>query len=122
LKAIEYYEKYEKCFFPAPKKYDEVMEASKNLIHDLNKEAFEHCEKNNFTRDSEVLAVLLDQNGKWNAIDTLFKIINGVSPLLSDGFIKFWEHKIPELKRQDAYDQPRSGLGTLKGDKTNEFH
>lgn len=47
---------------------------------------------------SAMFAVIKEQNDKWNALCNLYVKFYGTSPLNRDGFRKYMEYAIPQLK------------------------
>jgi len=93
MKAIEYYEKYKDRMFG-----EEPLETVvKDLLFEFNDETIE-IGNSRHVGDGAVLAVLKEQNQKWNAIDNLFEKKHHSSPLMHNGYIKWWEEALPAVK------------------------
>lgn len=91
MKAQDYYDKFVgKIFLDATS----VM----TLLTEFNQEAKDICLKRKTQRNESVVAVLREQNLKWNALRKIFaKNHDGKSPILEDGFKRFWLGKMPQF-------------------------
>lgn len=93
MKAKEYAEKYEeKITGPEYKK------ATYDLFIEMSKEVETICIARHVKSNCAFAAVVKEMNDKWNAIGRLFWQKYRTDILMKDGFIKFWDHEIPELK------------------------
>lgn len=93
MKAKEYYDKYSATILTNP-------QTIPNLLMAFNTDTREICEKRHAVQNTAVVAVLREQNGKWNALVRLFQKanVNGKSPIKENGFKIFWLKRMPELK------------------------
>lgn len=92
MKAIEYVEKYksELC----SKDSTVVFDAAKKILSELSEEAGNLIKIRHAHRDSSILAIMKEQNIKWNCIAKHIE----VPSLAKDGFKNVWLTKMPELK------------------------
>lgn len=68
------------------------------ILEEFNDEAKEICLGRGLTANNLVTAVLKDQNVKWNDLGHIFEEKRGgKSPILQDGFKRFWLRKMPGL-------------------------
>lgn len=92
-KAREYYD----FIMSYPQTVEGLTEAIGIVVDGLNTEAKELIEKRHAVRDSAVIAILREQNNKWNAISALFEKNHGYSPMKRNSFLQHWGKLIPEL-------------------------
>jgi hypothetical protein len=91
MKATEYYDKFIGSIF---------LDATDvvKLLTEFNLEAKGICIKRKTQKNEAVIAVLREQNGKWNALRRIFMAKNnGVSPILEDGFKRYWLKQMPQF-------------------------
>ena len=99
MKAKQYYERF--AYRLLNKNTPETnVAAVLILLEDFDKETIELFKIRNCVRNSASLAILKEQNQKWNAIVSLFEHRNGQSPLRRNGYGELWEKKLPYLKGQ----------------------
>ena len=92
MKAAEYYDKFVGSIFLDA---TDVM----RLLSEFNVEAKEICIKRKTQKNESVIAVLKEQNGKWNALRRIFMSKNdGKSPILEDGFKRYWLKQMPQFE------------------------
>ena len=92
VKAVEYYDRFVGSIFLDG---TDVM----RLLNEFNLEAKDICIKRKTQKTESVVAVLKEQNGKWNALHRIFMAKNGgKSPILEDGFKRYWLHKVPHFE------------------------
>lgn len=99
MKAVEYWNKYEKRFFPAANftmliTMEKADAAIKDLLVEFSKETIKICETRHATRDEAAKAVVREQNLKWNALCRVFEKRSPVCPIKHNGFLKFWKERI----------------------------
>lgn len=91
MTAREYYERFQPTIFQQP---TEVM----RLLTEFNNESKEICLKRKTNDNDSVVTVFIEQNNKWNDLVLVFqRHNNGKSPILVDGFKRFWFRKLPHL-------------------------
>ena len=92
MKAKECIEKYRSGL----KSYDfeEIEKAINDLIIEMSQEATKIMAQRGAVRVSAIVAVMKEQNDKWNAIVKEFPEI-----LQRDGFKRLWLHRMPELQK-----------------------
>lgn len=98
MKAKEYYEKYNHLIpvLPDVAKLEEVL---LSIFHDFEKEQTEIIAKRHAQRDDAAVAIIREQNQKWNALVRIFEENHeGRSPIKRDGFKHVWERRVPALK------------------------
>jgi hypothetical protein len=98
MKASEYYEKYRPLFFDPDIAFEKANFFLKQLMMEFSKETCAILIKRHASRDEAFHAVLREQNQKWNALVRIFETMCLASPIMIDGFKKFWENELPELK------------------------
>ena len=92
MKAKEYIEKYRSGLKSYD--FDEIEKAINDLVGEMSQEATQIMTQRGAVRESAIVAVMKEQNDKWNAIVKEFPEI-----LLRDGFKCLWLLRIPELKK-----------------------
>lgn len=92
MKAKEYIEKYrsglESCDIAV------VDKAINDLAIEMSQEAVQLMAARGVRRESAIVAVMKEQNDKWNAIVKEFPDL-----LQRDGFKRLWLHRMPELQK-----------------------
>lgn len=70
------------------------------MFLDLSEELIFLCREKKATNAESQVALIKEINQKWNRIGTLMKTKTGSSSdiLLKDGFLKYYETKIPKIK------------------------
>lgn len=96
MKAIEYFDKYDRFFTDKTVSEENTRKALSGLLSEMSDEALKLIETRHAKVDIGVAAVLKEKNQQWNAIVHMFEKKYGVSPLKRDGFKIFWIHQIPE--------------------------
>lgn len=91
MKAKEYIEKYKTAFESGDN--ETITKAGNDLMFEFSKEAENIMKSRGVKRDSAALAVLKEQNTKWNAVA---KVFYGI--LKHDGFKLFWMDRMPVLE------------------------
>ena len=97
MKAIELYEKYKDQLDPKSSLATR-QEAVKNILLDLSTEVSKICEERKVQRISAVIAVIREQNQKWNALCNILLKLYGTELLIRNGFKNFWLNQMPELQ------------------------
>lgn len=85
MKAIEYFEKYKSTT-------DDL--SMYKMLGDFSAEANDIVVNRHCQTDEAFVAVLKEQNQKWNAVVNLFEKNCGVSPIIRNGFLKYWNSKL----------------------------
>ena len=96
-KAREYLAKYGDLIFHEAK--EEKYDAAKEMFKEFASETRQICEMRHAKLDRAVVAVILEQNRKWNAVARLFAEKYGVDILKQDGVISYFRKGIPEIER-----------------------
>ena len=96
MKAKEYFEKYEDLLIHATND-QAYKDSSFNVFMDFSKESTDVIESRKAKKNTAVIAVMKEQNDKWNSLCRLFEKKYGFSPLIKDGFKTFWNRKIPGI-------------------------
>lgn len=94
MKAVDYFNKYESRMI---KNDDDGLKAIGELLYEMVMEAKTLIDARNVKTTSGSVAVLKELNNKWNAICNLFEKKYGVSPIIRDGYQKYWLKEMPEL-------------------------
>lgn len=97
MKAKEYFKNYGPLIILT--QGEESDKHLKGLLLDMNTETLEVLKARGVKKNEAAVAVLKEQNDKWNAIGRLFKKTYGYNPLAEDGFKDFWINRQPELAR-----------------------
>ena len=92
MKAKEYIEKYRSGLKSYD--FDKIEKAINDLAIEMSQEATQIMTQRGAVRISAIVAVMKEQNDKWNAIVKEFPEI-----LQRDGFKRLWLHRMPELKK-----------------------
>ena len=102
MKAKDYYEQYGAAVLAESYhecKYEELTK----LVNAFNKEMLTIIADRKIQSDRGAVAVIKEQNAKWNALIAIFeKKHEGVTPLKRNGFLEFMKAQIPELERWDG--------------------
>lgn len=85
MKAIDYYDKYQKRIFSDNK--EEAVDAVQDMFAEFVEEANQLAKSRNIKKYKSFLSVLNEMNRKWNAVSTLMTKKNGYSPIKENGFI-----------------------------------
>ena len=96
-KAREYLAKYGDAIFREAE--EEKNDAAVEMFKEFASEARKICEMRHAKLDRAVVAVILEQNRKWNAVVRLFAEKYGVDILKRDGVISYFRKEIPEIER-----------------------
>lgn len=94
MRAVEYFNKYETRLI---KNDDDGLKAIGELMYELIIEAKTLSDARNVKTTGGSVAVLKELNNKWNAICNLFEKKYGVSPIIRDGYKKYWLKEMPIL-------------------------
>lgn len=94
MKAKDYFEKYETRMM---KNDDDGLKAIGELMYELVIEAKTLINTRHVNTNSGSVAVLKELNNKWNALCNLFEKKYGVSPIIRDGYKKYWLKEMPIL-------------------------
>jgi hypothetical protein len=90
MKAIDYYNRDHAALFASPD-----MEGGKNLAMKLVKEFMnetkELIDSRKVSTAKGLAAIVNEQNKKWNALCNLYKDNHGVSPIMKNGYMRFYE-------------------------------
>lgn len=93
MKAKEYYDKYisEGILLNKAKTID--------LLDEFVKDTVDLLKKRKCSRDEAVVAVVREQNKKWNALVRIFRknTADGYSPVVEDGLARYFIRKVPAL-------------------------
>ena len=100
MKAQDYYE-----MFP-PKQFEEAVGDSEvgldtfvtELFKTFNQEAADILTARHIKKNSAVASVITELNQKWNALNNMYEVNLGVSPIKKNGYLNAWVLELPELK------------------------
>lgn len=112
MKAKEYYVKYHDQLLSEDDQNS--LEAISSLIYDLSVELKSLCEIRNAKTDNAARSIVRELNDKYNAIVALFEAKDGGSPIRPNGFLTFWEHKLPGLARVNKTATRLSDMAKLR--------
>lgn len=122
MKAKEYYAKYHDQLLSEDDQNS--LEAISSLIYDLSMELKSLCETRNAKTDNAARSIVRELNDKYNAIVALFEAKDGGSPIRRNGFLTYWEKKLPGLGRVNktaprlsdmSQFRAKAGLGYSEG-------
>lgn len=74
-----------------------LKNAVDNMFLGMSREVQELQEKRHVRIDRGIFPIIKEMNDKWNAVVNLIEKDYGESPVIRDGFKKYWIAKIPEL-------------------------
>jgi hypothetical protein len=96
MKAYEYYAVHCEQMMAA-KDDNELTDKIYDLFVAMSGEVKTIIEARHTTREESIVAVIEEQNQKWNAIARIFYKNHEKSPIQQDGFKNLWLVKLPEL-------------------------
>ena len=97
MKAKDYYDQYGTAVLAESYHDDQTDELSK-LVRAFLAEMKEIIAARHVHSDRGTVAVIREQNDKWNALCAIFEKVHGVSPIKRNGFMAFMKHEIPQLE------------------------
>ena len=98
MKAKDYYEQFGAALL-AESYHEEKFDELNKLVMAFVREEKEIIESRKMCTDRGAVAVIKEQNEKWNALVAIFEKKHGVSPIVRNGFMILMKSKIPELER-----------------------
>lgn len=99
MKAIDYYNEYGAAVFAESFDDSKIEEISKLFIA-FSREMKEIITSRNVKTDKGAVAVIKEQNQKWNALCVLFeKKHDGICPIQHNGFLNAMKCEIPDLRK-----------------------
>lgn len=98
MKALDYFNKYYERLDPLLDSLDAAGATVKELFFEFSEEVKTLSNIRHSKDDQVTLAILREQNQKWNALFRLLEKRWGVSAIAENGFKLFWNHEMPELK------------------------
>lgn len=96
MKAVEYYNKYGPKIFSLKDK-DDIDGEVLSLLREFNQEIVSLCETRKVETNVGMAGVILELNQKWNALANLFIAGYRLSPILQDGYKRFWMLQTPDM-------------------------
>lgn len=96
MKAKDYYEQYGEAVLSESYHDDKCDELSK-LVIAFMREMKEIIDERRIKTDRGTVAVIKEQNEKWNALSAIFEKKHGVTPLKRNGFLTLMKMDIPAL-------------------------
>lgn len=100
MKAIDYYNEYGEAVFAESIDANKT-EAINKLFMAFLHETKEIIAMRNVKTDKGAVAVIKEQNQKWNALCSIFeKRSGGMCPLRHNGFMNAMKNEIPELSKR----------------------
>lgn len=93
MKAIDYYN----IMMEYPQTAEGIAEAAGKVVDLMHAEMKELIAKRKAVRDSAVVAIIREQNDKWNAVIGIYEKKNGYCPLARNAIWKHWAKLIPKL-------------------------
>lgn len=99
MKAKEYLDKYRSLIQEAiDSKQAKILDKiGIDILIEFSNEAGKIMRDRKITRNESAGAVMIELNQKWNALGRLIEAEFGFPFLKIDGFIKYWNTRIPEL-------------------------
>ena len=94
MKAVEYFNKYESRMI---QENDDGLKAIGELLYEMVIEAKTLIEIRHVKSTQGSVSILKELNQKWNAICSLFEKKYGASPIIRDGYKKYWLKEMPRL-------------------------
>lgn len=94
MNAIQYFEQYKTRLMSSDEK--ESYSAIEEIFLKFSDEVREIAKKRHVMLDKSFLAIINEQNQKWNALCRLLEREYQVSVLKKDGFKEFWLKKLSE--------------------------
>ena len=98
MKAKEYCEKYSHRLFGTGKSKDDLDDIVLEILRDFNQEVVELVENRKAETNVAMAGIVLELNQKWNAVVNGFVAGHGISPIMTDGYKRFWIIQLPELE------------------------
>ena len=95
MRAKEYFEKYEQPMLKDSE--EDILTAISDLMREMMRETNDILTKRGIKKPKAAVAVIKEQNDKWNSICNMFEKKYGSAPLLRDGFKNYWLKEMPEL-------------------------
>ena len=96
MKAKDYYEQYGEAVLSESYHDGKNDELSKLAIAFM-REMKEIIDERHIKTDRATVAVIKEQNEKWNALSAIYEKKHGVTPLKRNGFLALMKMEIPEL-------------------------
>ena len=96
MRAVDYYEKYKEPLLSSDE--TAIRKCLFDIVVSLSDEASALTKKRQISRPSGLVAILEEQNQKWNALCHIFEAKHGSSPINKDGFRRFCLVRMPDLK------------------------
>jgi hypothetical protein len=96
MKAVDYYNKYGPKIFSLKDK-DDIDGEVLSLLREFNQEIVSLCDIRNVETNIGMAGIILELNQKWNALANLFIAGYGLSPILQDGYKRFWMLQTPDM-------------------------
>lgn len=97
MKAKDYYEKYSPQVFAEGAN---VVTVIRKMFMEMSEEGKTIMVQRKCKADDAVLAVIKEQNEKWNAISRLFTKHHNQTPLARNGFMNFWNSVLKTEKEK----------------------
>lgn len=90
MKAIDYYNRDQATLFASPH-MSGVKNLAMKLIKEFMNETKELIDSRKVSTPRGLEAIVKEQNKKWNALCNLYKDNHGVSPIMKNGYVRFYE-------------------------------
>lgn len=97
MKAIGYFEKYGEQIYKEFEQGEGVKTVS-DMMTAFLAECVDIMDTRHVSTDAGALAVLKEQNQKWNALCSIFEKRKGFAPIVRDGFMFFTNKEIPGVE------------------------
>lgn len=100
MKAKDYYEKYGEAILNEALRDDGSIEHLTDLVGGFLRETKDIIAIRRLKKDRSVVAVIKEQNEKWNALCAIFQKELGQEVLRRNGFMAYMKQEIPELEKE----------------------
>lgn len=98
MKAADLFEKYSLELHGPETPPEKLNDVVYRILMEFCNESKDILEKRHIKYDSGMIAVLREQNDKWNCLARMLEKTWGFSYLKKDGFKLFWENELKGLK------------------------
>lgn len=102
MKAKKYYERYGQAVLDEALSPEQKTEALAELFTAFIREMKEILTERQVKTDRGAVAVIKEQNEKWNALCAIYEKNHGMEILKRNGFLEYMKMQIPALKIWEA--------------------
>ena len=95
MKAKQYFEKYGESIWKEAHDHDIHTDGPiAKMFIEFSSEMKEIINRRNVKTDNAAMAIISEQNQKWNAVVNMFVKQHGISPISRDGFAKGFKQQL----------------------------